>query len=251
MKKKLQGIIRWIRNFFKLRLQYKNEDLPYYITIVVTLILFSSALKIFIELTDELSEGELKNFDDSITAYVLSFRDSSLTSFFQFATNLGDRIAYTAITVLLGSFLWFRFRNWKFTAQIVSVLLLATLSNIAIKHIIKRSRPSIEHLVSVNTLSFPSGHSMSAMAFYGFLVYLSLQAKMNRWIKVMLCVVLITLTFSIGLSRIYLGVHFPSDVAAGFTGGLIWVTFCAVTFNILELWRRKRRKPTEPVVPIN
>jgi membrane-associated phospholipid phosphatase len=251
MKKKLQDIIRWMRDFFKHRLQYKNEDLPYYITILVALILFGSALKIFIELTDELSEGELKNFDDTITVHVLSFRNPSLTLFFQFITNLGDRIAYTAATILLGAFLWFRFRNWKFTAQIVSVLLLATLSNIAIKHIIKRSRPSIEHLVSVNTLSFPSGHSMSAMAFYGFLVYLCVQSKMNRWIKIILCLVLIALIFSIGLSRIYLGVHFPSDVVAGFMGGLIWVTFCAITFNVLELWRKKRKKPTEPEVPIN
>jgi undecaprenyl-diphosphatase len=245
MKKKLRAVIQWIRAFFREKLHYKNEDLPYYVTILIAVIFFTVGLKVFIELTDELREDELTNFDDSITNYVLTFRNQSLTSFFQFVTNLGDRYAYIIITILLGSFLWFRYQSWKFTAQTASVLLLATLSNIAIKHIINRARPVIEHLVMVNTLSFPSGHSMSAMAFYGFLVYLSATSKMKLGIKVLLVVVLVSLILSIGLSRIYLGVHFPSDVLAGFMGGLIWVTLCAVIFNVIALWRKKKALKSE------
>jgi undecaprenyl-diphosphatase len=203
-------------------------------------IFFSTALKGFIELTDELAENDLGSFDDGISKFVQSFRNDTLTSFFTFITNLGDRNAYITITVVLGGFLWFRFKNWKFTVQTVSVLLLATLSNIAIKNLIHRARPLTEHLVDVNTLSYPSGHSMSAMAFYGFLVYLSLTSNMARLLKICLSTLLIILVCSIGLSRIYLGVHFPSDVAAGFMGGLIWVTLCAITFNVIELWRKKR-----------
>jgi membrane-associated phospholipid phosphatase len=249
MKKKLHDVIQSIRTLFRKKLDYKNEDLPYYVTIFIAVLFFTIALKVFIELTDELREDELKNFDDSITNYVLSLRNESLTSFLQFVTNLGDRYAYIIITIFLGGFLWFRYKSWKFTAQIVSVLLLATFSNIAIKHIINRARPVLEHLVVVNTLSFPSGHSMSAMAFYGFLVYLCATSKMKLLVKIVVIIILVSLILSIGLSRIYLGVHFPSDVLAGFMGGLIWVTLCAVIFNVIALWRKKRAALSENMVP--
>jgi undecaprenyl-diphosphatase len=83
---------------------------------------------------------------------------------------------------------------------------------------------------------------MSAMAFYGLLVYLSFQWKMPRAVRAVLVVLLVTVIVSIGTSRIYLGVHFPSDVAAGFCGGLIWVTFCIVVFNVTDILRRRRQK---------
>jgi membrane-associated phospholipid phosphatase len=153
---------------------------------------------------------------------------------------LGDRNTYLVIIALLAAYFWLRSRNWKITLQVSAVLVLSTLTNIALKRVINRSRPSLEHLVDVNTLSFPSGHSMSAMAFYGFLMYLTIIGRVNRWLKLLLAIVLMFLILSIGISRIYLGVHYPSDVAAGFFGGLIWVAFSAIVFNIIDLLRRKR-----------
>src|SRR5690606_18518815 len=122
------------------------------------------------------------------------------------------------------------------------VLILATASNVVIKKIIHRERPSLEHLVTVNTLSYPSGHAMSAMACYGFLIYLMLRYRSPYWQKLMLCVLMGMLILAIGVSRIYLGVHYPSDVAAGFLGGLLWVTFCVIGFNVFELLRERRRR---------
>jgi membrane-associated phospholipid phosphatase len=233
MKKLLAKIIQVIKKFLKEKLRYTSEDLPYYLTIIIAIVLFGIGLKIFVELTDELAENELENFDNVITDFVLSFRSDGLTNFFEFVTHLGDRYAYIAIIIALAAFFWFRYKNWKFTAQMIGVLILATLSNVALKNAINRARPSIEHLVSVNTLSFPSGHSMSAMAFYGFLVYLCLRFNLALPLKIMLTVLLCVLILSIGLSRIYLGVHFPSDVSAGFMGGLIWVTLCAINHNLI------------------
>jgi membrane-associated phospholipid phosphatase len=134
-------------------------------------------------------------------------------------------------------------RSWKFIFQITVVLVLATLTNIALKRVINRARPTLEHLVPVNTLSYPSGHSMSAMAFYGFLIFLSARYTRSRWKRILFIAMLSILILSIGLSRIYLGVHFPSDVVAGFVGGLIWVAFCMIVFSLFDLWRKGRKKP--------
>lgn len=240
MKRFLAATIAWVKNFLREKLHLRGEELPYYITIAIALVLFGIALNIFIELTDELAENELGEFDEGVSSYVVSFRSAGLTPFFRFMTDMGDRFAYIVITVLLGAYLFFRHKNWKFMTQTVIVLLLSTASNILLKSVINRSRPAHEHLVEVNTLSFPSGHSMSAMAFYGFLIYLTVVSKIPITLKSFLCVILVLTIFSIGISRIYLGVHYPSDVAAGFVGGLIWVTFCIVLFNIISLLRKRK-----------
>lgn len=242
IKQTLLDIIGWVRMFIREKLHSKNENLPYYITIFISAVVFIIALNGFIELTDELAENELTKFDETVTSFIVSFRNDALTAYFRFCTDLGDRYAYIIITVLLAGYYFFRKRSWKFALQTAVVLILATLSNVVLKRVINRARPQLEHLVTVNTLSYPSGHSMSAMAFYGFLVYLVLRYAINRLVRLLLVTVLIVLILSIGISRIYLGVHFPSDVAAGFVGGLIWVTFCAVVFNVFELWSRTREK---------
>ena len=79
---------------------------------------------------------------------------------------------------------------------------------------------------------------MSAMAFYGFLIYLVTQFNLSKLAKSSIIAGLSFLILSIGISRIYLGVHYPSDIAGGFIAGFIWVVFCILIFNIIELFRR-------------
>src|SRR5688500_5773357 len=239
IKEKLLEIVMWVRNFTREKFHSKNEDLAYYVTILISAVLFVIAMNAFVELTDELAENELQGVDKSVSELIISFRCDSLTQYFTFVTHLGDRHAYIILTILLAAYYLFKHRSWKFILQTTLVLLLATLSNILLKQVINRARPSLEHLVVVNTLSYPSGHAMSAMAFYGFLVYLCLRYRMRRWVRYLFITTLVLLILSIGVSRIYLGVHYPTDVAAGFIGGLIWVAFCAVVFNLFELLRRR------------
>jgi membrane-associated phospholipid phosphatase len=231
-------VVSWISRFIREKFHSENEDLPYYITIGISAVLFIIALNGFVELTDELAENELGSFDKSTTEFVTSFRDEAVTDYFIFVTHLGDRYAYIVMTVLLAAFYLIKKRSWKFILQTSLVLLLASLSNMVLKKVINRARPSLEHLVSVNTLSYPSGHSMSAMAFYGFLIFLCVRYRMPVWIRYLLVTILTMLVLSIGASRIYLGVHYPSDVAAGFIGGFIWVCFCAVLFSLIDLLRK-------------
>ena len=239
IKETLLQLVKWVRKFIREKFRSENEDLPYYVTILISGILFIIGLNAFVELTDELAENELNAFDQGVTAFVISYRNEWLTDYFTFATHLGDRNAYIVFTVLLAGFYRIKHQSWKFIIQTTLVLMLATISNIVLKKVINRARPSLEHLVSVNTLSYPSGHSMSAMAFYGFIIFLCLRYEMHRWIRYLLITILALLILSIGISRIYLGVHYPSDVAAGFIGGLIWVAFCAVVFSLIDLLRNK------------
>jgi membrane-associated phospholipid phosphatase len=240
IREKLIDVVLWFRKFIREKFHSRNEDLPYYVTILAAAIVFVITLVGFVQLTDELAENELTAIDQSVTDYVISFRSDGLTTYLTLVTHLGDRYSYIVITLLLAGYFFIRHRSWKFILQTTLVLILATLSNIVLKDAINRARPSLEHLVTVNTLSYPSGHSMSAMAFYGFLIYLCLRHNIARWRKFCLVTVLGLLILSIGLSRIYLGVHFPTDVAGGFIGGLIWVAFCAVVFNVFELLRKKQ-----------
>lgn len=230
-----------VRSFIKKHFDSKNEDLPYYLTILISGLLFVVGLNAFVELTDELAENELGAFDSWLTTIILSYRGDWLTGYFTFITRFGDRNAYIVFTLLLALFfLVIRKHNWKFIVQTILVLVLASLSNITLKRIIDRERPSLEQLVDVNSLSYPSGHSMSAMAFYGFLVFLCLRYKMRHWTRRVIVSLLVLVILSIGISRVYLGVHYPSDVAAGFIGGLIWVAFCAVIFSLIDLLRKRR-----------
>ncbi len=239
MKGFLLKLTDWLREIFRKYLHSENKDLPYYVTILIALGIFSLALNAFIEITDELFENQLGAFDRLITDVVLSFRSDRGTAFFEFMTHVGDRYAYAAIGLAMAAYFYLRHRSWKFILQTIFVLMMSTVSNVVLKRVFNRSRPTIEHLVSVDTLSYPSGHSMAAMAFYGFLIYLVTQLHMRPVLRWILIVFLVLVIFCVGVSRIYLGVHFPSDVAAGFMGGLIWVTFCVILFNIVTLLRRQ------------
>jgi len=246
MRQIIQEIIQWIKVFLQKRFHQNNPLFPYYLTILTMFVIFVVSINVFVDLTEDLKENELTAFDDAISTAVQSYRTPSLTSIFELITHLGDRIAYFIAALVVAAFFYFKYGRWKFTLQTILVLLLSSLSNVVLKKVINRERPTFEHLVAVSTLSYPSGHSMSAMAFYGFLIYLSFRLSGSWWVKAVSFISFGLLILLIGISRIYLGVHYPSDVIAGFLGGLIWVAFCVVIFNIIDLYRQKEAHEVKP-----
>ena len=238
MKQALKTLIQRLREKLSPALNKYGEYLPYLITLLVALVIVVGGINLFVELTDTLATEELASWDTKITDFILTFRQPTLTQYFLFVTYVGDLYGYlivVGIFVLVSSLV---FKRWQYVVQTTLVLLLATVSNMVLKRFINRARPGIEHLVSVETLSYPSGHAMSAMAFYGFLIYLVYKFRIRKVIKFGLITLLTLLILSIGISRIYLGVHFPSDIAGGFIAGFIWVVFCVLIFDIIDIFKR-------------
>lgn len=238
MRKSLFALIKKLKAFLIRNFHQYNSKLPYIITVVVALIIVIGGINLFIELTDELTDDLLPQYDQAITEYIISFRNPALTKYFIFVTHVGDLYGYLVVIIVSTFIAIVVYKQWKPVLQTVVVLLIAALSNVVLKRFIDRARPDLEHLVSVETLSYPSGHAMSAMAFYGFVIYLFYNFKINKFLKVGIAIALVFLILSIGISRIYLGVHFPTDIAGGYIAGFIWVVFCILLFNLVEIFRK-------------
>lgn len=238
MRQALFEFIKKLRAILKDKFHQYDVTLPYLIIIVVSLIIVVGGINLFIELTEQLKTEVLDTYDHQITEYVISFRKPSLTKYFIFVTKVGDIYGYLVVLTSMVVLSIFVFKKWTYVIKTTIVLALSAVSNMILKRFIDRARPGIEHLVSVETLSYPSGHAMSAMAFYGFVIYLFYRFKINKYLKIGIITLLVILIFSIGISRIYLGVHFPSDIAGGYIAGFIWVIFCVLLFDLIEVFRR-------------
>ena len=188
-----------------------------YIFFVLSIIASLSIL-LFLFIWLNLESLNSQNFEHKVSDFIQSFRDDELTSYMKFVTQVGDLYGYIAIILILGFFLLLK-RRFNLVIQIVSVVVSSALLNLVLKSLITRPRPYGEALVKVNFHSFPSGHAMSAIVFYGLMIYFLFELKSFN-LKVLLSMICVLMIFFIGVSRIYLGVHYPTDVVAGYLGGL-------------------------------
>ena len=102
-------------------------------------------------------------------------------------------------------------------------LILITIFQLVLKNIFTRGRPIDINLIEEKGYSFPSGHSLTSMAFYGFIIYLISKSDLSKKIKILFITVLSIIILLVGLTRIYLGVHYATDVIGGFTFSLIYI----------------------------
>lgn len=242
MRKKIIQFLIQIRKFLREKFHQYNSQLPFIIAIIIALLIVVFGINFFIEFTSALKSTMVESFDQRVTQYIISFRSPQLNVFFQYLTEVGDFYGYLVLAAVFTIVFYLIFRNWRYVLEMVFVLLISGLANVSLKQVINRARPDAVHLVSVETLSYPSGHAMSAMAFYGFLIYLFYSLKLKLWIKVLSIIICSLIILGIGISRVYLGVHFPSDVLGGFIAGFIWVIFCVVLFHLIDLLRKRRRR---------
>ena len=150
-------------------------------------------------------------FDEFVYEKVMSIRGDFLDEYFISITKLGNPMTILFLLLLFVLF----FRN-KFGVTLVISCITSLVSNSLIKNVFRRVRPEHIRLIKQGGYSFPSGHAMIAICFYGYLLYLVIKRIKNRCIKYLISLFLIITIISIGISRIYVGVHYPTDVLAGY-----------------------------------
>lgn len=164
--------------------------------------------------------------DTKVYSFIINnIMNDGLTPILKAITELGG-VAFTVLAGVL-IFMFCKKNRWFITIDLVGV----TLVNQVIKHIIRRPRPNVLRLVEESGYSFPSGHSMVSMAFYGIIIYLVYKNVSNKYLKWILIILLSLLILSIGFSRIYVGVHYFTDVAGGFLLGLAYLIIYINIYN--------------------
>jgi undecaprenyl-diphosphatase len=177
---------------------------------------------LFAWLAESVMEQRTTRFDATVRSAVHSMASPPLTRLMFDVTFMGSG---GLILAALLAFALFRHFRWRGAAIWLLITLAgATVLDLSLKWAFHRPRPTPFYGPLPSTYSFPSGHSLFSFCFYGVLAGLLSQRVRSRGLRVAIWVVAAVLIFAIGLSRIYLGVHYPSDVLGGFLTGTIWVT---------------------------
>ena len=171
-------------------------------------------------------------FDDLVYDFVYSLKSDSLTSVMKIITSFSSVKLMALLTALsLVGLIWKR----KESIYLVTTLGISTIINLLLKNIIRRDRPLHEWLVEESGFSNPSGHAMGSMAFYGSIIVIVKNSKIDKKYKYLIYGILGFLIFMIGISRVYLGVHYPSDIISGWIIGFILL-------NILDYMIRRENE---------
>ncbi len=204
----------------------------------------AGAILLFLRVASEVGEGETRTFDNGIMLALRRTGDVTqpigpawLKTAMLDITALGGTTVLTLISLLAVGFL-LASRRWSRALFLVVAAGGAVLLNVVLKMGYARPRPTVvAHLVDVTSTSFPSGHAMGSAAIYLTLGVLLARSVVEPRVKAYLVGAGVVLTLLVGISRVYLGVHYPTDVLAGWTVGSAWAVLC---WLIAERLRRRR-----------
>src|SRR3989338_7529834 len=165
-----------------------------------------------------------------IVNFIQSFQHSWLTSIFIFISLISSTKSYFIIVPIVAAF--FYFKNYRKEAFFTFFVVLGNIFNPIIKNIVNRARPTgdiVNILETKTNSSFPSGHAMGAIILYGFLIYLVWKLPFQH--KKFITTILVSFIILVGISRIYLGVHWPTDIIGAYIIGFIWLIFGIYTYK--------------------
>ena len=199
--------------------------------LAIALGLMVGAVWLFAELAELVVEGETKAFDESILLWVHGHESATIDAIALQVTVVGNGPVVAMATLLICSFLWvLRYRLAVLT--LVAGMLGAGLLQGVLKLVYQRPRPELFVIATPYSrpisASFPSGHALGATVLYLLVTYLLFRFGARAGIRVAALVFGPAMILAIGMTRIYLGVHYPSDVIAGYLIGLAWAAFCVL-----------------------
>ncbi|MGI8538894.1 MAG: phosphatase PAP2 family protein [Rubrobacteraceae bacterium] len=212
--------------------------------LAVGLGLSAAVIWAFFGITEEVLEGETQSFDESVLLWIDAHFPAWLDGAMRFFTSIGYyRVVAPLLAAAAAFFLW---RGWRFSAVILAVSTLGgMLLTTILKAVFQRERPDlIATGYDAGFFSFPSGHATMAVGFYGALTLILAYHSRGfpRWLIVGLGCATVLL---IGLSRMYLGVHYPTDIIAGYLAAPLWLVFIG---SLHFIWLSIRGLKSEPMV---
>lgn len=210
------------------------------IFLVAGLILAALGTAIFVTLASHVRSGSTQAFDDSVIRWMGAHHSPGLDAVMLEVTSLGTGTVVLMVVAVAALFLVLT--QHKYSAIL---LLASTFGGIVLNGVLKlgfnRPRPSL-FVPAVHTVSssFPSGHAMSAAIVYSTVAYLAARLHRRKWARWLVMTAALVLIALISFSRMYLGVHYPSDVIAGVAVGLAWAGFCMATLEAIQkFWLRR------------
>lgn len=181
-------------------------------------------------------------FDQPLQEFVRNPLSETKTTFFKSLTFFGNTTTVMTLIALTICYLFIK----KYYSELLWVIFTSAFGailNYLIKFVYQRPRPSIEHLVDASHYSFPSGHSMASLIFYGSLIVLVHLLIKNKSLQTILSAGLFLLILLIGISRVYVGVHYPTDIIGGFLlGGAVLLASIPLFTRIRFIWRFKNKQ---------
>ena len=202
----------------------KNNKYILYISIPLLLVIFLITTKVMVG--KELYIDKL-----AYHFFIEKLRNDKLTTFMKLATKLSNPEVMVVITIISIITCIKFIKNKKLSLGIILNLVGITLINQILKFTFKRERPTGYRLIEMSGYSFPSGHAMASLAFYGLLIYIIKRLVKNKSLKILLIIINIAIIILIGVSRIYLGVHYLSDVLTGYSISIIYLLITTKLLN--------------------
>lgn len=213
------------------------------VELIIVLTLFICALIVFTIVAYRIFKLQSQEFDFYVFDQVGKLVSPGMTSFMKVITFLGNHnFLIPANLLLITYFLFIKKHRW-YSIKVPVVALGGVLLMFLLKQIFNRPRPLIPLLEPISGLSFPSGHALMSVSFYGLLIFLAWENVYSRSWKWVIGGLLVLLILMIGFSRIYFRYHYFSDVIAGFAAGIIWLTLSIWTVRRIERFSRKKIDP--------
>lgn len=211
----------------------------------VSLLVGVAAVSTFAAFASLVTGGFTQAFDEKTLQWLEAQRSPVMDRVMLEISALGTGAVLLVLVLVASVFLWLTKHHWS-----VYILLMGVFGGQLVNRLLKtsfeRPRPSVvEWATDVSSLSFPSGHAMTSMITYGSIAYLVARLEPTRRLRLTtwaLCGVMILL---IGISRMYLGVHYPSDIIAGYIGGLAWIAFVAASLTAVRFFSPRRPETTQ------
>lgn len=184
-----------------------------------------------------ISKRDILAFDSIFISYIQGSEAPILTVVMKFFTEMGSIKFIFPMAIIVLIFLYIVLKHQSELVLFTFVMVGERVLNSLLKEFFQRTRPDLHRLIEIGGYSFPSGHAMNAMAFYGIIAFLLWRHIANRWGRTLLIVVSSLFILMIGISRTYLGVHYPSDIIAGYFASGFWI---AMAIWFYQKYKEKR-----------